>query len=328
MGQVLRPENIATLVKTFDQIVSMGPSIITIGGQQYQTDTALTVNTTLSGVGGLDTGTWAQNTHYYAYAITHGLYREVGLIGSLNNLAPSGYSAFRPVGEFDTDSNIFIQNLVNTVPKGTTGIQGNTGITGFTGISGETGVQGISGETGVFGLTGIQGETGLIGFTGVPGNTGLQGIIGITGETGAQGIQGNTGVVGTTGIIGLQGFTGVQGYTGVFGFTGIQGIQGNTGITQSYVDVNISALDINWALGDSFYKLISTNSTFTFSNVSTGQKTVIIKNTSGASVTVTFPVGILKSGTLNQTILAGKENVYTFLYSNSKTYVAVVADMD
>ena len=94
------------------------------------------------------------------------------------------------------------------------------------------------------------------------------------------------------------------------------------------VDTAISALDVNWSSGDTFYKLISTSSTFTFSNTINGKTvSVILKNTSSSSITVTFPVGILTTGTLNTTIQASKENIYTFIKSNDKLYVNVCADL-
>ena len=93
------------------------------------------------------------------------------------------------------------------------------------------------------------------------------------------------------------------------------------------VDTAISALDIDWSLGDSFYKLISTSSVFTFSNTVNGKTiSVFIKNTGASDLSVTFPTA-LASGVLNVVVSPGKENVYTFIKSNSKFYVSVVADM-
>lgn len=93
------------------------------------------------------------------------------------------------------------------------------------------------------------------------------------------------------------------------------------------VDTEITALNIDWSLGDTFYKLIAANSTFTFSNVRNGKTvSVFLKNTSGANITVTLPA-VLASGALNVTIKPANENVYTFIRSNNKTYAALLPDM-
>lgn len=92
-------------------------------------------------------------------------------------------------------------------------------------------------------------------------------------------------------------------------------------------DVAISALNIDWNLGTTFYKTITTNSTFTFSNVTNGKViSVIIKNSLGSNVSIVLPSGIYKTSSLNLTVSAGKTNVYTFIRSNSITYVSDVSD--
>lgn len=96
----------------------------------------------------------------------------------------------------------------------------------------------------------------------------------------------------------------------------------------SYSEIAIPSLDIDWSAADTFYKLISTNTTFTFSNLAIGQKTVILKNTGASNIQVTFPSGILSSGSLNVIIQPNKENIYTFIRSNGKTYVVSVTDME
>jgi hypothetical protein len=109
-------------------------------------------------------------------------------------------------------------------------------------------------------------------------------------------------------------------------WTGSQYVWG-TPAPYSPVDYNIPALDIDWTLGDTFYKLISSNSTFTFSNTITAKTiTVCLKNTGASNIVVTFPT-VLTSGILNVTIQPNKENVYTFVKSNGKIYAAVISDM-
>lgn len=105
----------------------------------------------------------------------------------------------------------------------------------------------------------------------------------------------------------------------------------NTGDAPNIIPVSqeITTLDVDWALGNVFYKDISTSETLTFSNISDGQIiTVIIKNTSGSPVGITLPVGIYKDPSLDLAIDAGKENLYTFIRSNGKTYVSYLNKME
>lgn len=92
-------------------------------------------------------------------------------------------------------------------------------------------------------------------------------------------------------------------------------------------DVAISALDIDWGLGFSYYKTITTASTFTFSNLQNGKTiTVIITNSSGADVVITLPT-LIKTLDFNTTVKAGKANVYTFIRSNGNVYASYIPDM-
>jgi hypothetical protein len=90
---------------------------------------------------------------------------------------------------------------------------------------------------------------------------------------------------------------------------------------------SIGALDINWASGNLFYKSISVDSTFTFSNVTDGRTiTIMIENTAGTAKTITLPTTMRVAGTI--TIDAGKEAMLTFARTNSKTYMAIVNTME
>jgi len=83
---------------------------------------------------------------------------------------------------------------------------------------------------------------------------------------------------------------------------------------------------IDWSLSNVFFNVIAANKTFTFTNMVNGKTiVVIIKNTSGGAITPTFPTALF-SGAL-PTVASGTENVYTFIRSNSKTYVSVVDGM-
>lgn len=103
----------------------------------------------------------------------------------------------------------------------------------------------------------------------------------------------------------------------------------NVDITISEVtppSVSVSALNINWSLGNVFYKSISTGSTFTFSNVADGKTiSLIVINTSGSSVNIVLPAGIKVRSGFSLAVPAGQANVYTFVVANSIIY-ATYAD--
>ena len=90
----------------------------------------------------------------------------------------------------------------------------------------------------------------------------------------------------------------------------------------------VSALNIDWADSESFYKDISAASTFTFSNVADGKTIIVtIKNTSASAVSITWPVGLLKDASYSGSIAAGKESMFTFFRSNGKMYLAEYKDL-
>lgn len=93
-----------------------------------------------------------------------------------------------------------------------------------------------------------------------------------------------------------------------------------------FIDVSISGTDINWAQGITFYKTITSNTVFTFSNASNGKMvTIIITNSSGSDVTATFPSAKV-SGILPTTVAAGKANIYTAIQSNGQIYMTAATD--
>jgi hypothetical protein len=95
----------------------------------------------------------------------------------------------------------------------------------------------------------------------------------------------------------------------------------------AYTVSQILALDINWNSAGIFYKDISANSTFTFSNVTEGKAiSVILTNTGASSITITFPSGIFKElGAIS--IAASSAAVFSFIRANSKTYLASLRDL-
>lgn len=87
----------------------------------------------------------------------------------------------------------------------------------------------------------------------------------------------------------------------------------------------VETTDINWSVGNIFRNSFSTSGTktYTFSNQLAGQVLIlIVKNTSGSPITLSFPTLVNNSITL--TVANNKENVYTFIRSNGKTYATVV----
>ena len=79
----------------------------------------------------------------------------------------------------------------------------------------------------------------------------------------------------------------------------------------------VPALDIDWRGASTFSKTISANSVFTFSNVIDGKTLIVIlKNTSGAPVSVTLPATVKwpDGSALGVSITAGKTCLYTFFY--------------
>lgn len=82
----------------------------------------------------------------------------------------------------------------------------------------------------------------------------------------------------------------------------------------NYAIIDMGAgLDIDWNLHGPFSKEISSNTTFTFSNISEGQSILLrVKNTSGAKVTANFATPCLWSYLKVQDVPAGKTNIYSF----------------
>jgi hypothetical protein len=89
----------------------------------------------------------------------------------------------------------------------------------------------------------------------------------------------------------------------------------------------VSLLDVDWSLGYVHYKEISANSTFTFSNLEDGKIiSLIIKNTGAATYNITLPT-VIKTASMDLTIQAGKQNVYTFIATSTSVYATAVTQM-
>ena len=80
----------------------------------------------------------------------------------------------------------------------------------------------------------------------------------------------------------------------------------------------ISLLNIDCSLGNYFTKTISSNSTFTFSNVPTGAYgcAVEIENTSG---TITWPAAVKWPGDITPVLSTGKTHLFIFFTDDGGT---------
>jgi hypothetical protein len=94
----------------------------------------------------------------------------------------------------------------------------------------------------------------------------------------------------------------------------------------SYTDASISALDIDWSTGTTFYKAITASSTFTFSNIVAGKTiTVAITNATATAYNVTFPTTKQEPGGLETSVLANSATVFTFVSINGTIYCSSFA---
>jgi len=89
----------------------------------------------------------------------------------------------------------------------------------------------------------------------------------------------------------------------------------------------VSLLNVDWSLGYIYYKEISANSTFTFSNLEDGKTiSLIIKNTGATTYNIVLPT-VIKPASIDLTIQAGKQNVYTFIATSTSVYATAVTQM-
>ena len=97
--QFFGTEDIKKLIKTSQTTVEWeAGSNLRIGGQAYNVTSVLTLDTATD----IDTGSIASDTIYYVYAVV--VAGTVSLKYSLSDSAPTGYSAYRLIGSFGTDS--------------------------------------------------------------------------------------------------------------------------------------------------------------------------------------------------------------------------------
>jgi len=92
LQDLLEQDKFAKFTKTSDTTATLG---------------SLTLNTAILGAGGLDTGSIAASTLYYVYTIVDS--NSIKLIASISSTSPTGFTQYKKVGAFytDTSSNIF-----------------------------------------------------------------------------------------------------------------------------------------------------------------------------------------------------------------------------
>jgi hypothetical protein len=101
MGQVFGQNRNGGMTVVSNTVVQLNLSTLNditqqIFGQMYQSLTHLQINTALTGVGGLDTGTLSPFSTYYVHAVLSG--SSLALVASLSKTAPTGFSVFQYTG--------------------------------------------------------------------------------------------------------------------------------------------------------------------------------------------------------------------------------------
>lgn len=98
MAQFFGTEDIKDLTKTSQTTLEWAAgSVLRIGGQAYTVSSALTLDLATD----IDTGSVANDTIYYVYAVV--VAGVVSLKYSLSSSAPTGFEAYRKIGAFSTD---------------------------------------------------------------------------------------------------------------------------------------------------------------------------------------------------------------------------------
>lgn len=88
--------------------------------------------------------------------------------------------------------------------------------------------------------------------------------------------------------------------------------------------MSVAAADINWLLGNVFYKTLSANTVFTFSNLIDGQTIIVAVTNTASNYTVTWPTVSWSGGTAPTQTIGVKTDVYTFVKIGPTIYGAVI----
>ena len=101
-------EKLGILIITGNTTVQLPASTITVGAKQY-TISSLVCDLSLSGAGGIDTGSIQNDTGYYIYAVLDS--GSVKLIASLSSVKPSGFSQYKKIGGLFTDNSLQVETI-------------------------------------------------------------------------------------------------------------------------------------------------------------------------------------------------------------------------
>jgi hypothetical protein len=91
--------------------------------------------------------------------------------------------------------------------------------------------------------------------------------------------------------------------------------------------VQISASAIDWSLSEKFYKTLSANTTFTFSNATDGQTIVVALTNTASNYTVTWPTVAWTAATAPTQTTGAKTDIYTFIKVGSTVYGSAVQNL-
>lgn len=154
------------------------------------------------------------------------------------------------------------------------------------------------------GRQGPQGPQGEAGETGLQGAAGIDGVQGPQGEQGADGYVGNDGPQGPQGEVGATGPQGADGAAAGLAYGGV-----------------ISGTNIDWSAGNTYYKSISANTTFTFSNTYDGGMINVAITADATTRNCTFPSGVkMPGGTSTVAVIRSTTTLFSFARINGIIY--------
>ena len=243
--------------------------------------------------------------------------------------------------------------------QGVQGVQGIQGEKGNKGDQGDQGLQGIQGEIGSQGQQGLPGEQGIQGETGLQGDAGADGALSaspsLTGVPTAPTATGGTDTtqIATTafvkaaivasGVI-FSNLTATTDPTAsddtVDGYViGSLWLNNTNNILYRAKSISVDAavweplnaprniqvpnLDVDWDSGEVFYKDISANTTFTFSNIRNGKHIMLlVTNTTAGAKFLTFPSAPFVSQNYSGSVASLGTTAFTIFRSNGLTFIA------
>lgn len=97
----------------------------------------------------------------------------------------------------------------------------------------------------------------------------------------------------------------------------------------AYADITVPALNIDWSAGTTFYKSVSANSTFTFSNIVPGKTiTLVVFNSAVSTIDLTFPTLKTQVNAFETNVISNRANVYVFTSVNGAVYASSIFEVN